>query len=265
MALISAYIISKNHEWSIRRAIRSALAIVSEVVVIDYGSTDSTIALARQLNAEVISSDYISKFEQKGIAEKICKSNWLLFLNGNEEITSALQCEIGYIFQGDLQDLYKAYSMKVVVMGRTDFEKRNLAYSRTSIRLYNKIFSDPYYKNENIEADDIALYDVYSAKNDVYELDHDILSRPGITLDYLVDHANFSSSITASSAKWKHKHPPSVIKILMHTLFTWFNVYFLRRYFIFGFSGFVDSCIFAFGKFLHIVKIIENLIRQKKR
>ena len=84
MASISAYIIARNHEWSIRRAIRSVAPIAEEIVVIDYESRDNTSMLAQSLGAKVISSAFVSIDEQKKIGETSCSSNWLLFLNANE-------------------------------------------------------------------------------------------------------------------------------------------------------------------------------------
>jgi glycosyltransferase involved in cell wall biosynthesis len=264
VASISAYIVARNHEWSIRRSIRSVLSIVDEVVVIDYESKDNTVMLAQSLGAKVISSSSVSISEQKKIGENACGSDWLLFLNANEEVTPDLQSEIGYIFQGDLQDLYRAYSVKIITMGRNDFIVRKFAYRRRAIRLYNKLFSENIYGEETLASEDIVLCDIDS-KEEIYPLDNDVVYRAGISLDYLVDSANFSSSLSAYSTRWRSTKYPSVIRIVFGAFFTWFKVFFLRRYFIFGFSGFVDSCVVALWDFLRLVKIRENLVKRKRR
>ncbi len=263
MASISAYIIARNHEWSIRRAIRSVTPIVDEVVVIDYESRDNTSLLAQSLGAKVISSSHVSIAEQKKIGETSCTSNWLLFLNANEEISPALQSEIAYIFQGDLQDLYQAYSLKIITMGRYDFCVRKLAYWRRAIRLYNKIFSENIYVDEVLDSEDIVLCDL-DTKSHVCHLDNNLIYRAGISLDYLVDNANFASSISAYSTRWRSANYPSIVKIITRPWATWFKVFFIRRYFIFGFSGFVDSCIVALWDFLRLVKIREDLIKRRR-
>jgi hypothetical protein len=263
VASISACIIARNHEWSIRRAIRSVAPIAHEIVVIDYESRDNTAMLAQSLGARVISSANISIAEQKKIGEMSCSSNWLLFLNANEEISPALQSEIAYIFQGDFQDLYTAYSLKIITMGRYDFCIRKFAYWRRAIRLYNKIFSENVYVDEILDSEDIVLCDL-DAKSQVYSLDNNLIYRAGISLDYLVDNANFASSISAYSTRWRSTNYPSIAKIITRPWATWFRVFFIRRYFIFGFSGFVDSCIVALWDFLRLVKIRENLIKRKR-
>jgi glycosyltransferase involved in cell wall biosynthesis len=264
VASVSAYIIARNHEWSIRRSIRSVLSIVDEVVVIDYESKDNTVMLAQSLGAKVISSSHVSICEQKKIGENACTSDWLLFLNANEEVTSDLQSEIGYIFQGDFQDLYRAYSINIVTMGRDDFVIRKFAYSRRAIRLYNKLFAENIHVDEVLESEDIVLCDTYTG-HEVYPLSSDLVYRAGISLDSLVDNANFSSSVSAYSTKWKSTKYPSVVRIVFCAFITWFKVFFLRRYFIFGFTGFVDSCVIALWDFLRLVKIRENLVKRKRR
>jgi glycosyltransferase involved in cell wall biosynthesis len=264
VASISAYIIARNHEWSIRRAIRSVSHIAEEIVVIDYESRDNTSMLAQSLGAKVISSGSVSIAEQKKIGERSCSSNWLLFLNANEEVSTHLQHEIAYIFQGDFQDLYRAYSLKIVTMGRCDFYVRKFAYCRRSIRLYNKVFSESIYVDEALDSEDIVLCNL-DAESQVHQLDNHLIHRAGISLDYLVDNANFSSSVSAYSTRWRSTSYPSIVKIIFNPWATWFKVFFIRRYFIFGFSGFVDSCIVALWDFLRLVKIRENLIKRLKR
>jgi glycosyltransferase involved in cell wall biosynthesis len=263
VASISAYIIARNHEWSIRRAIRSVLGVAKEVVVLDYESQDNTLILAENLGARVIFAEYLSIFEQKKIGEEACTSDWLLFLHGNEELTPELQSEIGYIFEGDIQDLYRAYSFNVVTMGRSDFHKRRFAYSKRSIRLYNKIFSDNVYLQQGCDFEDLTLCHSYS-EHDVYPLDHDLLYRGGISLSYLVDQANFISSVGAYSIASKGQYP-SVVKVIFEFFCTWFKVFFIKRYFIFGFTGFVDSCIIGLSNFLKLVKIRENFSKRGRR
>ncbi len=44
--MLSAYIRTKNEAANIQRCIEAALSVADEVVVVDSGSTDNTIALA---------------------------------------------------------------------------------------------------------------------------------------------------------------------------------------------------------------------------
>ena len=54
MADITAIILTKNEEVNIEKCIRSIKPIVKRIVVVDSGSTDNTVNVARDLGAEVM-------------------------------------------------------------------------------------------------------------------------------------------------------------------------------------------------------------------
>ena len=54
MADITAIILTKNEEVNIEKCIRSVKPIVKRIVVVDSGSTDNTVDVAKSLGAEVM-------------------------------------------------------------------------------------------------------------------------------------------------------------------------------------------------------------------
>ncbi len=93
MSKISVIIIAKNEEKMIRDAILSA-QFADEIIVIDSGSTDSTIDVARKLKTRVVefSSSDFSELRNKGMQE--ASGNWIFYLDADERITEALQKKI---------------------------------------------------------------------------------------------------------------------------------------------------------------------------
>ena len=55
---ISVYIITKNEEARIERALSSVLAWADEVIVVDSGSTDATVKIAKATSANVYHRDW---------------------------------------------------------------------------------------------------------------------------------------------------------------------------------------------------------------
>jgi glycosyltransferase involved in cell wall biosynthesis len=255
MASILTCIISRNHEWSIRRAIRSALSVSKEVFVIDCDSTDKTLEVARQLGVKTF-------HREESLAFSDCHE-WLMFLGGNEELTSELQAEISYIFQGDLQDLYQAYEVNLVTMGRREFALRRLAYSKKFVRIYRKDFFENTFSSKHLYFDERVLNHEPVNQNSIYSLENDMVLRIGISLDYLVDQANFNSSIKVQYSKTRPA--PSILQIICSPLKVLLKTYFVERYFIFGFTGFVDSCIAALKEFLFLVKLREECNADRRR
>ena len=85
MLPISLIIHTKNSEDTLQRAVDSASAYVSEVIVVDMQSSDSTRTLAKQLGARVISvpnADYADPARQTGIDS--ARHEWIFMLDADE-------------------------------------------------------------------------------------------------------------------------------------------------------------------------------------
>lgn len=102
LAPISAYIRTKNEERMIGDVIRAAQQVVSEVVLIDSGSTDKTIEIAEALGARVVRAPWLGGGKQKRLGEDACVHDWLLDLDADEVVTPELAEEIrGYFANGE--------------------------------------------------------------------------------------------------------------------------------------------------------------------
>jgi len=81
-ASITVIIPSLNEEASIRASVASALAGAAEVIVVDGGSTDATVALARGAGARVVSAPRGRAVQMEaGVAG--ASGEWLVFLHAD--------------------------------------------------------------------------------------------------------------------------------------------------------------------------------------
>ena len=87
---ISCFIIAKNEADRIVRTINSLKGWVNEVVVVDSGSSDDTMAVARRAGARAISNPWPGFGEQKRFAEDQCTNDWLLNVDADEVAPRAL-------------------------------------------------------------------------------------------------------------------------------------------------------------------------------
>ena len=82
---ISQCMIVKNEEKNIRRALSWGKELMWEQIVVDTGSTDRTVELAKELGATVYSFSWIDDFAAaKNFAIEKAKGDWIAFLDADE-------------------------------------------------------------------------------------------------------------------------------------------------------------------------------------
>lgn len=90
MPSLSATIITLNEAQNIARTIHS-LAGADEVLVVDSGSTDSTVEIARQSGARVVHHPWEGFAAQKNFAAREARHDWILSLDADEELNGDAQ------------------------------------------------------------------------------------------------------------------------------------------------------------------------------
>ncbi len=94
MPRLSAIVIAKNEAANIAECLDS-LAFCDEVVVVDGGSSDDTVALAKAKGAQVVSApDWQGFGPQKNLALSQAHGDWILSIDADERVTPALAREI---------------------------------------------------------------------------------------------------------------------------------------------------------------------------
>jgi glycosyltransferase involved in cell wall biosynthesis len=93
VAPISVTVITRNEAANIDACLTS-VAWADERVVVDCGSTDDTVARARALGARVIERDWPGYATQKNFAAEQASHDWILSIDADERVTSALADEV---------------------------------------------------------------------------------------------------------------------------------------------------------------------------
>lgn len=76
----------KNEEENLRGCIESVLPIVSEIVVLDTGSTDSTVSIAREYTDRVYSSGFTDFGSIRTLCAHLANQPWVLMLDADERL-----------------------------------------------------------------------------------------------------------------------------------------------------------------------------------
>src|SRR5438477_955533 len=93
-ASVSLIVITRDEEALIGQCLASAASFCRELVVVDSGSQDRTVAIATAMGARVIPHEFTNYVRQKQIALDHATSEWVLLLDADEQATYQLGREI---------------------------------------------------------------------------------------------------------------------------------------------------------------------------
>ena len=84
---LTVCVITKNEERFIERCLESVKSIANQIVVVDTGSTDRTVEIARSFGAEVHQFEWCDDFSAaRNAALEHARGDWVLILDADEEL-----------------------------------------------------------------------------------------------------------------------------------------------------------------------------------
>ena len=110
-------VLTKNEAHRIEVCLRSA-AFADEIILVDSGSTDDTVAIATRLGAKVsIHADWQGFAVQRNRVLAQATGDYIFFLDADEVITPALQAEIEAAVRSNARAVWKIH-WSVVAYGK---------------------------------------------------------------------------------------------------------------------------------------------------
>jgi glycosyltransferase involved in cell wall biosynthesis len=97
---LSIAMIAMNEEANLPRTLES-VKWADEIIVVDSGSRDRTIEIARSFGAKTSHHAFGGHGEQKNVALDLCTSHWILLLDADEVLTPGLQKEIRQLLESE--------------------------------------------------------------------------------------------------------------------------------------------------------------------
>ena len=104
---LSIIIISKNEASNIAECIESA-SFADEIIIVDSGSSDDTLSIARKMGAKAYETDWQGFGFQKNRAIDFSTGEWIFSLDADERIPNELKNEIQ---QAITQDEFKVFDV----------------------------------------------------------------------------------------------------------------------------------------------------------
>ena len=250
---VSVFIITLNEEERVATAIRSVIDWVDEVIVVDSGSTDRTVAVAEAAGARVHYNAWPGYGEQKRHGEDLCRNDWLLNIDADEEITSALRDEIIALFT-PLPDT-DICRLEILDVFPHESGPNRGAYGYWQYRLYNR--------NKG-RFSDSSVHDTVRPLPDarIHVLKGKVNHRSVKSIEFAVEKMNRISSMQRDDMLERKRHMPTW-RLLTEFPMAFFKGYFIRRHFQYGLWGLVLSHNYAYSRFLRVAKMYEAELNAK--
>jgi|SRR5215510_3942024 len=91
---LTAVVITRDEEHCLARCLETVAPIADELIVLDSGSTDQTVAIAQSFGARVEVTDWPGYGPQKNRALALARGKWILSIDADERVTPELAAEI---------------------------------------------------------------------------------------------------------------------------------------------------------------------------
>lgn len=87
MPKISAFIIARNEQDNIARALKSLLSFCDEIILVDTGSTDKTKEIALNYTDKIFDFKWVDDFSaSRNFALSKCTGDWIIYLDADDEL-----------------------------------------------------------------------------------------------------------------------------------------------------------------------------------
>jgi glycosyltransferase involved in cell wall biosynthesis len=238
---ITATIITLNEERNIARAVES-LRCCDEIIIVDSGSTDRTLELARNLGVRIIEASWLGYAAQKNWAAEQACNDWILSLDADEALSEALEAEIWAFKKSEPR--YDAYTMPRLARYLGKWILHSGWYPDRKIRLYDrrKCKWVGEFVHENVDV-----------KGRLGHLESNILH---FTCDSLSEHLKTLDRYTTLAAQEiaARRIRVPLYKMIFSPAWTFLRSYFLQRGFLDGLEGLIICYMAAFYTFLKYSK-----------
>ncbi len=248
---ISAVIITKNEATIIGAALKSLVDVTNDIIIVDSGSTDNTVAICKQFGATVIETTWDGYGPNKNKGINIAKHDWILNIDADEILDEQLQQSIKQLQLQEHNFIYECkrnnfFCGKWIRYGEWAGDKQ--------IRLFNRSIAS---------WNNAAVHETLIAK---------IATKkkllPGHILHYTTRHIDVYINKTVVYAKlnaqkyFEQGKTASFFKLYWAPTLTFLQHYILRLGFLDGWEGFLIAKTTAWYTFLKY-SFLKEMYRNK--
>jgi len=240
---LSVVVITRDAAREIAECLASA-SFAAEALVVDSGSRDDTVTIARSCGARIVEHAWQGFGAQKNFAIAQARHDWVLCLDADERPSEALARSIAQVFARGEPD-HRAYA----IGRRNRFLGRWLAhgegYPDWNIRLFDRRVA---------RWNDEPVHERVQFHGPVARLQGDLLHYSGESVDAYIAKQNRYTTIQAEAMHARGEHA-SALRLFGSPAARFLRFYLLKLGFLDGAAGFAHIAIGAFASFLKYAKL----------
>jgi glycosyltransferase involved in cell wall biosynthesis len=259
--ILSVVIITHNEEANLGRALASVQPLVAdgkgEIIVVDSGSTDRTVEIAKSFGAKVFVEEWKGYAAQKNSAIDKATGDWILSLDADEEMDEELVQEVSWLLQAipiwqkegmpvDDDPQSKELRDRGLQVGLDEDDLNGFFIPRKNYFLgrwirHGGFWPDSklrFFRTETGRFQDCVVHETVRIEGTSSAVQRGaILHHSYPTLSDYIDHMNRYSSLGAEMAAAKGRRGFSFFNIVLRPLATFIYNYFFRLGFLDGREG----------------------------
>lgn len=248
---ISVVLAVFNEEENLKSCLDSVKDLAWEIVIVDGGSKDKTLEIAKEFNAKIIKTNNPLNFHiNKNKAIDVAEGGWILQLDADEVLTEELANEIRKVVSSNSEINGYWIPRRNFFLGK--FLKKGGQYPDYTLRLYKKGLG-------RLPAKDVHEQAKVSGK--VAYLKHNLLHLRDRNFSNYIERFNRYTDLAATRLKDANLRInifSFVSYILLKPIFWFLKVYFRHRGYIDGFPGFVFALFSALRFPVSYIKLWAN-------
>ena len=242
---ISAVIIAVNEERRLEGALSSLAGIASEIIVVDGGSSDETVRIARRYTERVFERTWTNFADQKNFGNAKASHPWILSLDADERLSSELRQELLGLKKTEPDIDAFSIPRKVYYLGR--WIRHSGWYPDRKLRLFRKGIAR--WEGEYVHEKLVVTGRIAKLKNPIHHFTyrniHEHLARIN-TFSDLGAHKLYAQK---KKTRWHHLFLLPFVRFV--------RAYIWKRGFLDGFAGLVISVLTGYALFVRYAKLRE--------
>ena len=239
---LSLCVITRDAAGQLADCLASA-PFAGEIVVVDSGSRDDTVEIARRCGARVIERPWLGFGLQKNFAVASAAHDWVLCLDADERVTPALGAAIGAAIAGAPAAAAYAMARRNRFLGR--WLAHGEGYPDWNVRLFDR---------KRARWSDDAVHEHVIADGPVARLAGDLLHASAESLDAYVAKQNRYTTLQAEAMRARGERA-SAMRLVGSPLARFVRFYVVRLGFLDGVAGLVHIAIGCFASFVKYAKL----------